>query len=210
MTTTRHPQARIWNRFAARYAKSPVDDPAAYQVKLDKTAALMTPDMKVLEFGCGTGTTAIYHAERVSRIDALDFSSEMIGIAKGKAADANVENVAFQVSTLEDWDLNNGPYDMVMGHSILHLVDDLDDTLRHVRKRLKPGGWFISSTVCLRDRNWLLSKLLPLASVTRLIPKVLPFSTETLQSGITAAGFEVTEVWRPGPGKAVFIIARAV
>ena len=72
MTTT-YPQARIWNRFAAGYAKSPVDVPDAYQVKLDKTAALMTPNMNVLEFGCGTGTTALYHAKNVTRIDALDF-----------------------------------------------------------------------------------------------------------------------------------------
>jgi len=51
MTNARYPQARIWNRFTAGYAKRPVDDLEAYQVKLDKTAELMAPDMKVLEFG---------------------------------------------------------------------------------------------------------------------------------------------------------------
>ena len=208
MTNTRYPKARIWNRFAAGYAKSPVDDPAAYQVKLDKTAALMAPQMKVLEFGCGTGTTALYHAGRVAQIDALDFSSEMISIAKGKAADT--ENVKFHISTLEDWDTDHGPYGMIMAHSVLHLVEDLDDTLRHVRKRMEPGGWFISSTVCIRDQSWILSKLLPLASITRLIPKVLPLDSDSLQRRITAAGFDITEFWRPAAGKAVFIIARAI
>ena len=209
MTKARYPQARIWNRFAAGYAKSPVDDPKAYQVKLDKTAALMTPNMRVLEIGCGTGTTALHLAERVNRIDALDFSSEMIGIAQGKAAETDAPNVAFHISTLGDWEIENGPYDIVMAHSILHLVDDLDETLRQVHLRLKPGGWFVSSTVCIRDRNWLLSKLLPLASATRLIPKVLPLSSKGLQNQITSAGCNISEVGRPAAGKAVFVIAQA-
>ena len=97
MTNERYPQARIWNRFAAGYAKRPVDDPEAYQIKLDKTAALMRPDMKVLEFGCGTGTTALYHAEWVAQIDALDFSSEMISIARSKANTAGIGNVSFHL-----------------------------------------------------------------------------------------------------------------
>lgn len=208
MTNTRYPQARIWNRFAAGYAKRPVDDPQAYQVKLDKTAALMSPDMSVLEFGCGTGTTALYHAERVTRIDALDFSSEMISIAKAKGS--QTPNVQFHVSTLEDWGTDNGPYQMIMAHSVLHLVPDLDASLRETRKRLQPGGWFISSTVCIRDQSWLIAKLLPLAARTKLIPKVLPLRSDQLERHITAAGFKITEVWRPAPGKAVFIIAQTV
>jgi len=209
MTNERYPQARIWNRFAAGYAKRPVDDPEAYQIKLDKTAALMRPDMKVLEFGCGTGTTALYHAEWVAQIDALDFSSEMISIARSKANTAGIGNVSFHLSTLEDWDIENGPYDLIMAHSVLHLVEDLDDTLRQTRRRLDEGGWFITSTVCIGDHSWLLSKLLPLASVTRLIPKVLPLSSDSFQRRITDAGFEITEIWQPSAGKAVFIIARA-
>lgn len=205
MTTTT--QARIWNRFAAGYAKKPVDDPDAYQVKLDKTASLMTPDMNVLEFGCGTGITALYHAGRVNRIDALDFSSEMIGYAKARP---QAENVQFHVSTLEDWGMENGPYQMIMAHSVLHLVSDLDATLAEVRKRLKPGDWFVSSTVCVKDINRLLAFALPAAGLTRFVPKVLPFSAAHLQNRIEAAGFTLTEVWRPGPGKAVFIIAQAI
>lgn len=200
-------QARIWNRFAAGYAKKPVENPEAYQIKLDKTAALMTPDMNVLEFGCGTGTTALYHAGRVNRIDALDFSDQMIGFAKAKP---QARNVRFHVSTLEDWDIENGPYQMIMAHSVLHLVGDLDATLAEVRKRLQPGDWFISSTVCVRDISRFLAFLLPAAGLTRLIPKVLPLSSDQLQDRIKRAGFTLTEVWRPGPGKAVFIIAQAV
>jgi cyclopropane fatty-acyl-phospholipid synthase-like methyltransferase len=37
-------------------------------------------DMEVLEFGCGTGSTAIVHAPHVKELRAIDISEKMIGI----------------------------------------------------------------------------------------------------------------------------------
>ena len=45
--------ARFWDRIAARYARKPVADEAAYQKKLAVTREYLRPDMEVLEFGCG-------------------------------------------------------------------------------------------------------------------------------------------------------------
>jgi ubiquinone/menaquinone biosynthesis C-methylase UbiE len=206
--TTPPRAARFWNRIAKKYAASPVDNVPAYEHKLARTAAFMTPGDRVLEIGCGTGTTALTHAPRVARIDALDFSDAMIDIARDKAAAQGVDNVAFHVATLEDWD--TGGYDMVMAHSILHLVPDLDDTLKMIRDRLKPGGIFVSSTACIRDINPVLALVLPLAGWTGLIPKVMPLRGTELDSRITAHGFEILENWRPSPRAALFVIARAV
>ena len=49
---------QFWDKTAERYAKSPVSDEATYQRKLAETQSYFTPGMRVLEFGCGTGTTA--------------------------------------------------------------------------------------------------------------------------------------------------------
>ena len=54
--------SRFWDRHAKGYAKRPVPDEAAYQRKLKMTQDYLTPDMEVLELGCGTGTTALIHA----------------------------------------------------------------------------------------------------------------------------------------------------
>ena len=134
----------------------------------------------------------------------------MNGIARGKAQDAQVENVRFHVSTLEDWSDDEGPYQMIMAHSILHLIKDLDATLQHVRGRLKPGDWFVSSTVCVSDRSKMLGWVLPIIAKTKLIPRVAALTSANLEHRIVRAGFELEDVWRPGPGKAVFIIARAI
>lgn len=56
---------KFWDRMANKYARQPIADEAAYQHKLDVTRQHFTPQSKVLEFGCGTGSTALLHAPHV-------------------------------------------------------------------------------------------------------------------------------------------------
>ena len=73
-TSDLHPQkepfaigtaTRFWNWNAERYARQAIADEASYQKKLAITQSYLTPDMRVVEFGCGTGSTAIVHAPKV-------------------------------------------------------------------------------------------------------------------------------------------------
>ena len=64
-------KAKFWDRIAEKYSKQPIAQQKAYEIKLDLTREYFTPDSKVLEFGCGTGSTAILHAPYVKHIDVL-------------------------------------------------------------------------------------------------------------------------------------------
>ena len=66
--------------------------------------------MEVLEFGCGTGSTALAHAPFVRHILATDISEKMLEIARAKAADGSVHNVTFQQGTLDDLDKADGTF----------------------------------------------------------------------------------------------------
>ena len=103
---------KFWDKIANRYAKSPIKDEAAYQRKLEVTREYFTPDAVVFEFGCGTGSTALAHAPFVKQILATDISPRMIEIAKQKANAADITNVTFAVSAIEDaarGELADGP-----------------------------------------------------------------------------------------------------
>ncbi|NQU58582.1 MAG: class I SAM-dependent methyltransferase, partial [Rhodospirillales bacterium] len=113
--------SQFWDRHAQRYAKSPVEDEAAYQKKLKVTQDYLKPDMEVLEFGCGTGTTSIFHAPFVRHTRAIDISKEMLGIAQAKAESAIVKNITFEQASIDELNAVDATYDAVMGHSILHL-----------------------------------------------------------------------------------------
>lgn len=120
-----------------RYAKSPIRNMSAYEKKLAITQEYLRPDSNVLEFGCGTGSTAILH---VRDMVAIDISDKMLEIAEQKARDAGIENITFRRGSLEEVDLAKASFDAVLGLNILHLLEDLDATLAR-------AGFFI-------EREW--------------------------------------------------------
>ncbi len=56
------PTPTFWNLIAKFYSKQAIADEAAHQKKLKVTQEYFKPDMELMEFGCGTGSTAIIHA----------------------------------------------------------------------------------------------------------------------------------------------------
>jgi ubiquinone/menaquinone biosynthesis C-methylase UbiE len=196
-----------WNRTAARYAAQPVADQAAYEEKLRRTRALLRPDMDMLEFGCGTGTTALLHAPLVRSVLAIDYADSMVDIARAKADAAGIGTVTFKTEAIETLAAADESFDIVLGMSILHLVPDRDAALARVFSLLKPGGFFVSSTACLGGWPAVAKWLLPVLARFRLVPDVGFFTADDLVRALETAGFAVRDRWQPKPGAAVFIIA---
>lgn len=198
----------FWDRVAERYAKKPVADEAAYQRKLQVTRDYFRPDMEVLEFGCGTGTTALIHAPHVKHIQAIDISSKMLEIAQRKADANKVENVTFQRTTIEDFNAPDGSFDAVLGLSILHLLENKEAAIAKVHKMLKPGGFFASSTVCLGETMRWFKIVAPVGRFFGLIPLVRIFTKKDLEDSLSGGGFEIDYEWQPRKSMGVFIVAR--
>ena len=199
---------KFWNRIAQNYSKSPVADQESYEIKLNKTREYLNPLSEVFEFGCGTGSTAIYHSPFVKHIHAVDISEEMLAIAKEKTEKENIDNITYECGAIDDLEIEENKYDVVMAHSILHLLDDKEAVIAKIFKILKPGGVFISSTVCLTGIYKLLALIVPIARPFGLLPLVKFFDSKHLQSSITAAGFSIEHTWQKEGGQSIFIIAR--
>ena len=204
----KQPSARFWNLIARRYAKSPVADETAYQRKLDITRQYLDKHHQVLEFGCGTGSTAVAHAPFVGHYLATDFSSRMIEIAREKARAAGVTNVSFEVATLDQLDLEDNSMDVVMAHSILHLLPDWKGAIEQSWRLLKPGGVFVTSTTCMSDVPGAVRLILRAGGSIRLLPKLQIFSPDQLRHSISECGFTIMEDWQPAPKAALFLVAR--
>lgn len=200
--------AKFWDRFAKRYSKQPVADETSYQKKLEETRRYLQPDMEMLEFGCGTGSTAITHAPYVKHIRAIDISSKMIEIAQGKADEKGIENITFEISTIEDLSVKDKSFDVILGLSILHLLDNKEESIAKVYKMLKPGGIFVSSTACLGDGLKFFKLIAPIGKFFGLMPLLRVFTKKELEYSISSAGFEIDHLWQPGKYKAVFIVAK--
>ncbi|GAB4272077.1 MAG: hypothetical protein Kow0013_25260 [Pararhodobacter sp.] len=200
--------AGFWNRVARKYAAAPVANLAAYEATLDRARAWLKPTDSVLEFGAGTSSTALHLAPHVARYLATDISAEMVAIGREKLADTPVASLRIEQGALDDH-ARGGPYDAVLGFSILHLVPDLDATLRLAHDALRPGGVFISKTPCLGG-VWRV--MMPVLWVLRALgkaPGVLWFTPAALERAIARAGFEILETGTdPGRMPRRTVIAR--
>jgi ubiquinone/menaquinone biosynthesis C-methylase UbiE len=182
-------EQRFWNRIAQRYAARPLKNPAAYEAMLADVTARLGPQDRVLEIGCGTGGTAIRLAAVVADCVASDFSTEMIRIAQAKPA---AETVRFIVADAGQA-LEHGPFDVVCAFNVLHLVDDLPDTLSRIHGALTPGGQLISKTWCFAELAFGMRALFALLRMIGLFPKANMLTEPALRQAILAAGFEIVD-----------------
>ncbi|MEL6684285.1 MAG: class I SAM-dependent methyltransferase [Pseudomonadota bacterium] len=200
--------ASFWDRTAKKYAATPVADEAAYQETLDRTRHYLRPDDHVLEVGCGTGTTALTLASAVAQITATDLSGKMLEIAESKRAAQNITNVRFRLGATTQT-LAEAPFDAICAFSILHLVDDLTATLAYLHHQIKPGGYLISKTTCLRDMNMFIPPVIKIMKLFGKAPGVLLFDAKQLEAAVSDAGFQGIETGYHGKNKSArFIVAR--
>lgn len=202
--------ACFWDRAARGYAARPVGDPDAYRATLERAKAHLQAEDKVLEVGCGTGTTALILAPFAAHLTATDISAEMIAIAREKLVGEDPGNVTFRQAELTQADLPAGPFEAVLAFNLLHLVEDLPAALQVLRGRLAPGGLLISKTVCLG--GWRALLLWPVIAAMRLFgkaPHVTFLKPAVLDGMIREAGFEIIETgFYPKRSASRFIVAR--
>jgi arsenite methyltransferase len=183
--------AAFWNKLAEKYSRQPVGDPEAFDRKIAITQSKMSAQDTVLDIGCGTGSLALRLASSGGHIHGLDLSSEMVRIASGKAADEKRENVSFHVGPFDESFrvFEDGSLDGICAYSLLHLVEDRRAALDQIYRLLKPGAFFVSSTVCLKE-SWV--PFGAIISVMRLFgkaPMVKTITKQTLKGEILQAGF---------------------
>jgi 2-polyprenyl-3-methyl-5-hydroxy-6-metoxy-1,4-benzoquinol methylase len=119
---------------------------ARRRAKLINAKTRLEPETKVLEIGCGTGIFTELFAETHANLIAVDISPELLNIASQKKYKYN--NVSFINKSFEECGIN-GPFDAVIGSSILHHLE-IDNALAKIFDLLKPGG-----VMCFAEPNML-------------------------------------------------------
>jgi 2-polyprenyl-3-methyl-5-hydroxy-6-metoxy-1,4-benzoquinol methylase len=110
---------------------------AQRRVELIAQGGRLGPGVSVLEIGCGTGNFTEHFAEHGAEILAVDISPDLLERAAER--DLPAEQVRFACKPFEECELD-GPFDAVIGSSILHHLD-IEASLTKIHQLLRPGGF---------------------------------------------------------------------
>jgi SAM-dependent methyltransferase len=101
---------------------------------------------KMLDIGCGSGHSLLYHAKRgAGGLWGLDISARQLENARGLLCANGYDARLFCSPMEEDPGLPRGYFDFAYSIYAIGWTVDLQATLRHVASYLKPGGVFIFS-----------------------------------------------------------------
>jgi 2-polyprenyl-3-methyl-5-hydroxy-6-metoxy-1,4-benzoquinol methylase len=119
-----------------------------------------TPEMKILDAGCGGGRNLVYFLRSGFPVFAVDRDAEAIeyvrNLAQVLASAVAPEN--FRVAAVEELPFPDNTFDVVISCAVLHFANDekhFDRMLREMWRVLKPSGLMfarLASTIGIEDK----------------------------------------------------------
>jgi SAM-dependent methyltransferase len=155
----------LWNDEAATFddaADHGLRDPAVRSAWRDLLLSVLPPPTaRIADLGCGTGTLALLLAAEGYAVDGVDFSPEMIRLARNKPP---VGQVTFTEADADDPPLEPGGYDVVLCRHVLWAMPDPAATLQRWIGLLGRDGRLV-----LVEGSWTTGAGLPAARTVELV-----------------------------------------
>lgn len=103
-----------------------------------------SPPGKALDLGCGTGTNAIYMAQKGWEVSGVDFVGRAIQTARLKARQARVQ-VKFYLDDVTHLKGIAGPFNLILDIGCFHNLQESDKKtyIQNLERLLATGGTFL-------------------------------------------------------------------
>ncbi len=96
------------------------------------------PFNSILEIGCGTGKNTAWLSSSCRQLTAVDFSDEMLSVAKEKVQAKNTKFISADITN--EWNFCSEKYDLITFSLVLEHIDDLEKIFRKISTVIKPEG----------------------------------------------------------------------
>jgi len=188
----------FWDSSADNYDKTEARFETIHKKSRENARKHLLTTHTVLDYGCGTGTTACELASEVKQIFAIDISSKMILLAQQKVAAKKIGNVSFRQGDIFNKAYTAGSFDVILAFNMLHTVPDAEAVMLRIRELLKPEGVMIAVTPTLRDKLSILVglqiKLVQVLCRLKIIPvPIRRLKSTDLDSLVENTGFQIVD-----------------
>ena len=126
-----------YNAWANRYDEAP-NPTSDLDNKVLKQSLSSIDFFKVLELGCGTGKNTEWLITKADSLMGLDFSKNMLDIAKNKIQSDKVTFIETDLN--KDWPVKSESFDLAVISLTLEHIKKLDHIFISLFEKLKKGG----------------------------------------------------------------------
>jgi ubiquinone/menaquinone biosynthesis C-methylase UbiE len=190
-------QLRAWNAAAEGWKKRwPIFEDGAQRLS-DRLVELagIVQGSKVVDWGTGTGESAITAAKRVrpsGKILAIDIPSQMMAVARNRANEHGLEDVIeFKQGDAESVVWDKSAFDAIISRWGLMFLPNLSSSLRSMREALVPAGKVAAAVWTEPEKSPMLN--MPLG-VTRQALNLLPMPRNAPPFNLADAGYAGADV----------------
>ena len=139
----------------------------------------MTPDMKVLDLGCGDGTTALPAAKRGADVLGVDIAANLVAAGNERATEAGLDNLRFQEGDASNLtDLDDDSFDLVVSIFGAMFAPRPFDVAEEMVRVTKPGGRIVMG-------NWIPGDPTLVAQILKISAAYTPPPPEGFVSPMT-------------------------
>lgn len=123
--------------------------------RLEREGVLPPPPARMLELGCGNGSSSYLLAGKGYEVHGIDISATAVAWARERFAAAGLHGTFHEGTVCRMPVFADAFFDIVFDGSCLHCLigDDRDSSLAEIRRILRPDGVFVVSSMCGEPRS---------------------------------------------------------
>jgi ArsR family transcriptional regulator len=146
---------------------------------------LVTPDLRVLELGTGTGVLAVELARRGIHVIAVDHAPRMIDAARAKIQESGLPGIELRRGDASQLPLEDSEVDASFAHMVFRYLPRPREALHELARVTRPGGLVVLIDFTQHELEWVNREL---------GVQWMGFAPEEIETWFAESGLEQTEL----------------